>query len=354
MRVTDVRCGTRSGRPDRTRTFSVEKACEHQIVTREEGRRKSLAIPADDGVIEIYNVGILRYFPIRSTLTRRLGDSARSNPAPIRGRPGRANPRHGGRRLGRPGSRRPDPSADPARANPGAACAQGFSRPRTRVGCSQCMFEAQEDHHDVQDAKLDRLASPRPGAGDDRAGGLGGRGGSNDVGAGLRHDGLDRDGWDARDRPSASTAWTTGRKGSAPCSSWANSRSPRRPITRPRPTPGRRSPSRTTTSRSRGSAARRPREPLRDGFRLRQAEPAGDSRRPVVPARPVGVGPSIPDLGRDPYPGPQPAAEREPGPDPGDGAVRVVPSPEPSSWVLFLAAAASVGLLRRTGASRQG
>ena len=73
---------------------------------------------------------------------------------------------------------------------------------------------------------------------------------------------------------------------------------------------------------SRGSAARRPREPLRDGLRLGQAEPAGDSRRPVVPARPVGVGSSIPDRGRDPYPGPQPAAEREPGPDPGDGTVR--------------------------------
>ena len=28
------------------------------------------------------------------------------------------------------------------------------------------------------------------------------------------------------------------------------------------------------------------------------------------------------DLGTDPYPGPQPAAEREPGPDPGDGTVR--------------------------------
>ena len=36
------------------------------------------------------------------------------------------------------------------------------------------------------------------------------------------------------------------------------------------------------------------------------------------------------------------------------GQFEVVPSPEPSSWVLFLAAAASVGLLRRTGASRQG
>jgi hypothetical protein len=36
------------------------------------------------------------------------------------------------------------------------------------------------------------------------------------------------------------------------------------------------------------------------------------------------------------------------------GRFDVVPSPEPSSWVLFLAAAASVGLLRRTGASRQG